>query len=80
MSNNTNTNVPTSGYSQPVDPLPGSITANPDGTLTAYTPATTGIRRIKLGRHPEVTAGAFGNGRKHNGIKYRRSALIRRFR
>jgi len=79
MSNNTNTEVPTSGYSQPVDPMPGSITANPDGTLKAYTPAGTRYIVPRRGRHPETTAGAFGNGRKHNGIKYRRSSLIRRF-
>lgn len=58
-----------------------NITANPDGTLAAK-PAKIPLkyRRRGWGRHPEVTAGAFGNGRKHNGIKYRRSSLIRRFR
>ena len=37
------------------------------------------IRRIKRGRHPDVTPGAFGNKRKHNGIKFRTSALLNRF-
>jgi hypothetical protein len=80
MNDNINTEVPTSGYSQPVDPMPGSITANPDGTLKAYTPTTTRSNVPRRGRHPETTPGAFGNGRKHNGIKYRRSSLLRRFR
>ena len=57
-----------------------NITANPDGTLAAK-PAKIPLKyRPCRGRHPETTAGAFGNGRKHNGIKYRRSSLIRRFR
>lgn len=57
-----------------------NITANPDGSLAA-TPAKIPLKfRPRRGRHPDVTPGAFGNGRKHNGIKYRRSALIRRFR
>ena len=56
-----------------------NITANPDGTLAAK-PAKIPLKfRPRRGRHPETTAGAFGNGRKHNGIKYRRSSLIRRF-
>lgn len=38
------------------------------------------IRSIRRGRHPAVTKGAFGNGRNHNGIKFRSSSLIRRFR
>ena len=60
-----------------------NITANPDGTLAAKPakPAKIPLKfRPRRGRHPETTAGAFGNGRKHNGIKYRRSSLIRRFR
>ena len=56
-----------------------NITANPDGTLAAK-PAKIPLKfRHRRGRHPETTPGAFGNGRKHNGIKYRRSSLIRRF-
>lgn len=57
-----------------------NITASPDGTLIAQ-PAKIPLKfRPRRGRHPEITAGAFGNGRKHNGIKYRTSSLIRRFR
>lgn len=37
-------------------------------------------RQIKRGRHPAVTKGAFGGKRKDNGINYRASSLIRRFR
>jgi hypothetical protein len=36
--------------------------------------------RLKRGRHPEVTRGAFGGKRKDNGINYRTSSLIRAFR
>lgn len=38
------------------------------------------MTRLKRGRHPAVTKGAFGNGRKHNGIKFRDSKLISRIR
>jgi hypothetical protein len=53
---------------------PQNVVADKDGNLKVKMP------KIRRGRHPEVTAGAFGNGRTHNGIKYRTSSLIRRFR
>lgn len=37
-------------------------------------------RRLKRGRHPAPTAGAFGGKRKTNGISFRTSELISRFR
>lgn len=71
--NTTNTETPTAGYSQPAETPP---------TSTTESPATYAVPRmmLKRGRHPEVTAGAYGNGRKHNGIKFRKSSLISRFR
>jgi len=53
---------------------PQNVVADKDGNLKVKMP------KIRRGRHPEVTAGAFGNRRTHNGIKYRTSSLIRRFR
>ena len=54
-------------------------TADPAGPTGAAGTPGIDYRRIKRGRHPEVTRGAFGNGRKHNGVKFRSSSLIRRF-
>jgi hypothetical protein len=69
---NTTPDTPTAGFVQ----TPPDAAAEPSPT---YTPEVPQIRRIKRGRHPEVTRGAFGNGRKHNGVKFRTSSLIRRF-
>ena len=66
-----NTSIETSGNNQ---------TAPTDYTAPASTPEITRTVARRLGRHPNVTRGAFGNGRKHNGIKYRTSDLIRSFR
>ena len=82
--------VPTSGLAQskipPATPDDGgnvTYTVTTDQTNvetnTARDIEQFKVRSIRRGRHPEVTAGAFGNGRKHNGVKFRTSSLIRRF-
>ena len=64
-----------------IEPAAGFV-QTPDAT-TEHAPVTYTIapqmRHIKRGRHPDVTKGAFGNKRKHNGIKFRTSALISRY-
>ena len=72
MSNTTET--PTTDIAQ----TPDANTT--DVTYTAADVVSHRMVRLKRGRHPAVTKGAFGNGRKHNGIKLRKSKLINRYR
>ena len=60
---------------------PGNLSVNADQTIEVQpVPAQRRVVRLKRGRHPGVTAGAFGGKRKDNGINYRTSRLIRAFR
>jgi hypothetical protein len=73
---------PTAGFMQTPDvntqdATNAVYTANPSAVTGAT--VTPDYRAIKRGRHPDVTKGAFGNKRKHNGIKFRTSALISRY-
>jgi hypothetical protein len=57
----------------------GNLSVNADQTIEVR-PAPRRVVRLKRGRHPAPTPGAFGGKRKDNGINYRTSSLIRAFR
>lgn len=60
---------------------PGNLSVNADQTIEVQpAPAPRRVVRLKRGRHPAPTPGAFGGKRKDNGINYRTSSLIRAFR
>ena len=59
---------------------PGNLAVNADQNIVVQPAPPRRMVRLKRGRHPEVTAGAFGGKRKDNGINYRTSRLIRAFR
>ena len=59
---------------------PGNLAVNPDQNIVVQPAPPRRMVRLKRGRHPDVTPGAFGGKRKDNGINYRTSSLIRAFR
>ena len=57
-----------------------NLAVNVDQNIVVQPAQPKRMIRLKRGRHPDVTAGAFGGKRKDNGINYRTSSQIRAFR